>query len=143
MANNLIKGVTMKIRLKSSWLALLVCLLLFSSIWSTAFSQENKIEHSLLTIKGTVKTEGHTKADYPALARISCKDAIESATKRVPGKVIECKLENEDGSLVYGVEIASSDQTIIEVQVDAGSGAILSVEEDSPENEDILKEICK
>ena len=57
--------------------------------------------------------------------------------------VIECKLENEDGFLVYGVEIASNDRTTMEVQVDVGNGLVLSVEEDHPEDENILKVICK
>lgn len=133
----------MKIRSKFSRLASFMCFLLFSSVSSTVFSMENKIEHNLVTIKGTVKTEGHTKAEYPILAKISCVEAINIATKRIPGKVIECKLENEGGFLVYGVEIASDDRTIMEVQVDAGNGSVLSLEEDHPEDEDVLKEICK
>ncbi len=133
----------MGIRLKASGLALLVFLFMFSSFLSTAFCLENEKGQKLVLIKGTVKTEGYTRADYPSLAKISCKEAIQIAAKRIPGKVIECKLENEDGFLVYGVEIASNDKTIMEVQVDAGNGSVLSVEEDSPEDEDILKEICK
>ncbi len=133
----------MKIRSKFSRLALLTCLLMFSSFSSPVFSLENKIEHNLVAIKGTVKTEGHTRAEYPTLAKIFCMDAIEIAVKRIHGKVIECKLENEDGFLVYGVEIATNDMTIMEVQVDAGNGSVLSIEEDRPENEDILEEICK
>ena len=89
----------------------------------------------------TISTGGHTRSEYPSMAKISCLEAIKSALSQVRGKVVECKLENEDGFLVLGIEIVTPGGVRMEVQIDAGSGSILAVEKDEPEND--LDELCK
>lgn len=124
----------MDLRVGFQKLVLFLCILiLFPGYISSASSKECNADHKVIPIKGTIKTAGHTKAEYPALAKVSCMEAIKVATDLISGKVIECKLEDEDGFLVYGVEIMSKDNTMIEVQVDAGSGRALASEEDRPE----------
>jgi hypothetical protein len=49
--------------------------------------------------------------------------------------VLRAELENENGYLVYGIEIAKTDHQIVEVKVDAGDGKILKVENDRKEKE--------
>ena len=119
---------------------LFLCILMFSSGYtSLAFSQECKGERKIIPVKGTISTAGQAKAEYPSLAKVSCIEAIKAAADFISGKVIECELEDEDGFLVYGVEIVSRGKTV-EVQVDAGNGRVLSSEEDKPEK-DILEKI--
>ncbi len=84
-------------------------------------------------LRGSLPTEGHSRAEYPLMAEIFCPEAITTALKVVPGRVYECKLEEEEGFLVYGVEIMTSGGRFMEVQVDAGNGQILFSEEDKPE----------
>ena len=60
---------------------------------------------------------------------------MNAALKQVPGKVLKAELENEDGYLVYGVEIVMADRQIADVKVDAGSGRVLKVEADQEDNE--------
>jgi uncharacterized membrane protein YkoI len=70
--------------------------------------------------------------DEKALAKhatISRQEAVRVAQGAAEGKVIEAALENEDGNLVYDVEVKSGDETK-EVIVDAGNGKVLAVSVD-------------
>lgn len=53
---------------------------------------------------------------------------------QVPGKVLKAELENENGYLVYGVEIVKADKQIADVKVDAGNGKILKVDVDQKDH---------
>jgi uncharacterized membrane protein YkoI len=61
-----------------------------------------------------------------SLAKITAEDAkVKALTGQPDGTaVIEVELENEDGCLVYGVELSNGS----EVSVDAGNGEVLQVE---------------
>ncbi|WP_449043408.1 PepSY domain-containing protein [Paracoccus versutus] len=52
-----------------------------------------------------------------------------------PGRVIEVDLDEEDGMMIYEVELATPDGRLIEVEIDAASGRILALDEDD-EDED-------
>ncbi|MBW4685523.1 MAG: PepSY domain-containing protein [Komarekiella atlantica HA4396-MV6] len=68
-----------------------------------------------------------------ALAKITAEQAKQAAETSVGAKASSVKLENEDGNLVYAVEIGQK-----EVKVDAGNGKILYTEnanQESDENE--------
>ena len=58
-----------------------------------------------------------------SLAKITPQQAQQAAEATVAGKATSVKLENENGNLVYSVEIAQK-----EVIVDAGNGRVLSTE---------------
>jgi len=62
-------------------------------------------------------------ASLKKLARISYADAIAIARKQYRGKLGQVDLENEDGNLIYSVEIGKR-----ELAIDAGTGKILLVE---------------
>lgn len=64
-------------------------------------------------------------AALSGLAKVSLSGAIGSAQTAFPGTVLEAKLENENGFVVYGVEVISSSGARTDVKVDAGSGAVL------------------
>ena len=61
-----------------------------------------------------------------SLAKITANEAkIKALTSQQDGTtVIEVELENEDGCLVYGVELSNGS----EVTIDAGNGKVLQVE---------------
>jgi uncharacterized membrane protein YkoI len=80
---------------------------------------------------GNEGAEGHeNEADgqLEGLARIDRAAAEEAALGAVPGEVKETELENENGFVVYGVEIQGKDGRLHEVNVDAGNGKILARE---------------
>jgi len=80
------------------------------------------------------------EAGLVQMAKISMNSAIDSALKLVPGKVLRAELENENGYLVYGVEIVKADQQIVDVKVDAGNGRILRTDKDRHDTEGREKE---
>ena len=53
----------------------------------------------------------------------------------VPGTAAQPELENENGSVVYGVEVTKADGTVVDVKVDAGNGEVLAREADGPDGE--------
>ncbi|MEJ6485652.1 PepSY domain-containing protein [Nostoc punctiforme UO1] len=65
-----------------------------------------------------------------ALAKITAEQAKQAAETSVGTKASSVKLENEDGNLVYAVEIAQK-----EVKVDAGDGKVLYTENANQEND--------
>lgn len=47
-----------------------------------------------------------------------------------PGQLVETELEIEDGMHIYEIEILTPDGRLIEVEVDAATGAILAVDDE-------------
>ncbi len=79
-------------------------------------------------------TEGMSEADEAAAlqgkAKISAKDAEAAALAANPGTtVVKTELDNENGVLVYGVELSNG----ADVKVDAGNGKILHTEQGGPD----------
>jgi hypothetical protein len=52
------------------------------------------------------------------------------ANTEVPGIVLEAELENEDGTTIYEIEIVKADGVEMEIEINAESGEVLTVEED-------------
>lgn len=80
------------------------------------------------------------KEETPGLlaqAKITGDSALKLARKRVPNSTMKSgELEKEHGKLVFSFDLAVSGKPgIEEVQVDAVTGAIVSVEHESPEDE--------
>ncbi|MEU9759656.1 PepSY domain-containing protein [Streptomyces sp. NPDC047985] len=58
-------------------------------------------------------------------ARVDIGGATAAAVKAVPGTVTEAELDDEDGGLVWELEVYGSDGTWHDVTVDAGNGKVL------------------
>ena len=91
---------------------------------------------------GSLSIKGDDEGGYAAMAKISIESAMNEALKAVPGKVVRTELENENGFLVYGVEIARADRQMADVKVDAGNGKVLKIETDPEENEGHEREVA-
>ncbi len=63
-------------------------------------------------------------------AKITMARARVIAHKKAAGKIEDEELERENGKLVYSFDIRNAKGTITEVQVDAKTGGIVSVEEE-------------
>jgi ribosomal protein S3 len=57
--------------------------------------------------------------------------AVKQALASVQGQVLKTELEDENGFLVYGVEVVNANKGIVDVKVDAGTGEVLAVEQDN------------
>ena len=79
-------------------------------------------------------TAKEKKSKLEAKAKISKADALKTAQVKVPtGKVIDSELEEENGKLVWSFDFAlPGTKDITEVQVDAVTGEIVSVEIETP-----------
>ena len=66
-------------------------------------------------------------------ATITKEESISIALKEVSGKVTDVELEDEDGTIVYGVEIVDAQGIEHDVKVDAKTGKVLKVEADDEE----------
>lgn len=74
--------------------------------------------------------EQQEAAKLQPLAKITAQQAQQTVEASVGGKAKSVKLENEDGSVVYAVEIGQQN-----VKVDAGNGKILYAENANQQDE--------
>lgn len=85
---------------------------------------------------GTIRIEKQTEAEFPSMAKISMDQAVERALASVQGQILKAELDDENGFLVYDVEVVSAAKAIMELKVDAGSGKVLAMERDTMDDED-------
>lgn len=71
-------------------------------------------------------SEAEESAALEGLATISEQEARDIALEAVPGEVGDIELDNENGSVVWSVDVAAADGTDHEVVIDAGNGDILA-----------------
>jgi uncharacterized membrane protein YkoI len=88
-------------------------------------------------IQGTIRLSNTQDREIALVesAKISIQQAITAALSRDNGAVQRVELQNEDGFLVYNVELVSADKKLHEVKVDAGNGNILRVDLDTTDRE--------
>jgi len=75
------------------------------------------------------------KAQKAKAASVGIAQAIAAANTHVPGTVLEAEFDAEENHAFWEVEIVTDDGKIMEVKVDSQTGAILSSEEEEPEND--------
>ena len=91
-------------------------------------------------IPGSIRlpNEANQEAAQADLASITAEQAVATA-KSSPdgsgGKLLRVELQNEDGFLVYNVELVSPDKKVCEIKVDAGANTILRIDVDSADRE--------
>ena len=88
------------------------------------------------TTSGLVAAE-ETEAHLLTEALVSKSDAEKTALEKVPdGRVKSAELEKENGNLVWSFDIAKPNaKNITEVQVDAKTGQIAAVAEETPKDQ--------
>jgi uncharacterized membrane protein YkoI len=122
--------------MKTKWIAFIGTGLVVASLMVSGASFAKSSESEKEIRNGTIPIPRTTEADYPGMAKISFDQAIQKALGVVEGKVLKSELEEEDGFLVYEVEIVGPNRSVTEVKVDAGNGEILEIEQDSDEGEE-------
>ena len=93
---------------------------------SAAYAQDEDdapIKGSIAAVKGT------KKENLVKMAKVSFQTALSVSLKRAPGKVLDGELQVEGGFLIYYFEIIRADNKTIGVAVDAGTGAVLRVDD--------------
>lgn len=80
-----------------------------------------------------VKHENDAIAEL-AKTKVSLSQAITVAERHVSGKASRASLEDENGRLVYNVEVASA-KKVMDVQVDSIDGKVISAKPDKADAE--------
>lgn len=77
-----------------------------------------------------------SQAEFAKLAKVSQQQAEAAALAVQPGQVVKAKLDDEDGYLVWQVDVKHA-KGVTEIAVDAGNAKALAAEaEDDDEDED-------
>lgn len=76
--------------------------------------------------QGSEGSEDGEQAALQALATLTPQQAEQAALAAVPGSMVETDLDDENGWVVYSVEVNGADGTVTEVVIDAGNGAVLA-----------------
>lgn len=89
-----------------------------------------------LAFAGVNYAAGQSENDAVALstAKITLTQAIAAAESHVQGRAVRAELEDENGALVYGVEVVKGAQAM-DVRVDSNSGQVLSAKTDQADHE--------
>ena len=70
-----------------------------------------------------------------AKATIGLAQAVSTAEATAAGKAIKAELDAERGEVAYDVEVVTADHKVVDVRVDAASGAVLSSRADEADRE--------
>lgn len=81
------------------------------------------------------KDEAKETVEMAATAKVTIDEAIKTALEKVQGKVVEAELEKKHDKIVWEVEVVTAENKVMEVHIDAESGAVIDVEEEKPEKE--------
>lgn len=81
---------------------------------------------------GTIRMQ-QEETTYPGLATITMTQAKDIVLSNFQGEILKIELEDENGFLVYSVEIVTPEKMIEDIKVDAGNGEILRMEKDTPD----------
>ena len=119
--------------MKKKWIAIVGCGVFVTGLAGVGECFEKPDNHEVSG--GTIRIKNQVEADFPGMAKLTFDQSAQKALDAVPGKVLKVNLENENGFLVYGVEVVAADKNITEVMVDAGSGKILAMEHDQADRD--------
>ena len=81
------------------------------------------------------KDESRETVEMAAKAKITIDEASKTAWEKVPGKVVEAELEKKHNTFVWEVEVVTAENKVMEVHIDAESGAVIDVEEEKSEKD--------
>jgi uncharacterized membrane protein YkoI len=84
---------------------------------------------------GSIQIKSDDEAGFVGRAKIPLDSAVKAALTAVPGKILKVGLENENGYLVYGVEVVKANRQISDVKINAGDGRVLKIETDQKDSE--------
>jgi uncharacterized membrane protein YkoI len=78
------------------------------------------------------KDESKEMVEMAVAAKVTIDQAIKTASEKVAGKVVEAELEMKHDKVIWEVEVVTAENKVMEVHIDAESGAVIDVEEEKP-----------
>ncbi len=73
----------------------------------------------------SIQVRNDDKAGFVDMTNFTLDSAVQAALRAVPGKALKAELRNEDGYLVYEIEVIKTDHLATVVEVDAGNKKVL------------------
>ncbi|MET3768631.1 putative membrane protein YkoI [Marisediminicola sp. UYEF4] len=88
--------------------------------------------------KDNEASEAEESMSLQPLATTTPEQATAAALAAVPGTAGAVELDNENGYVVYSVEVTAADGSSVDVKVDAGNGSVLAqdTDDDTATNDD-------
>ena len=87
----------------------------------------NKLPDEVKSASIKVPEDTESQKDFSKLARVSQQEAEAAALAVQSGQVVQAKLDDEDGYLVWQIDV-KHDKGITEIAVDAGNSKVLAAE---------------
>lgn len=135
--------------LKTTMISLAIACMLGSSLPVLADTAKSKtfeglvVEDTVVIEKlpsevrhGSVRAKDDDGAAIAGQARLTSSEAAKIATTALPGKVSETNLDDENGYLIWEVEIIDPNGHETQLKIDAGNGRLLAAESESDEDRD-------
>ncbi len=100
---------------------------------STLFGLAMLLAVGTLAVGGTAygdEKDKDRKVEMAAAAKVTIDEAVKTASENVSGKIIEAELEKKHKKLVWEVEVVTAENKVMEVHIDADTGAVIDVEEE-------------
>ncbi len=85
---------------------------------------------------GSVKISNDDDITMAKLATVTSSEASRISSIAISGNVVETKLEDENGYLVWKVEMIDGNGHEAELMIDAGNGRLLAAENNDEDDED-------
>lgn len=85
---------------------------------------------AVMTVADSALGGEHNKIEMAATAKVTIDEAIKTASEKIAGKIIEAELERKHNRLVWEVEVLTAEGKVMEVHIDAETGAVIDVEEE-------------
>lgn len=95
----------------------------------------HKLPDEVTSASTKVPEDTETRADFAKLARVSRQEAEAAALAVQPGQVVHAKLDDEDGYLVWQIDV-KHDKGTTEIAVDAGNSKVLAAEAEEDDEDD-------
>jgi uncharacterized membrane protein YkoI len=85
---------------------------------------------------GSIQVKHASQQAMVAKTRLSSNQAADIAIQALPGKVVETRLDEENGYLIWDIEVIGDTGQLTQLKIDAGNGHLLAMESGDKEQHD-------
>ena len=118
--------------MKKTWILTLAVIALFFGLFISGICLADDDDD---VTSASIAISGESALELPFLATVSLVEAVQIAEGQVDGATWFAAIENENGFLVYDIEIVTPDGDVVDFLIDAGTGDVLEMEIDDEDFE--------
>jgi uncharacterized membrane protein YkoI len=94
-------------------------MIVISGIVLTAVVAIGGVSSQQAKLTGSITVKNDDEAALAGMSKIPIESAMKEALKTAPGVVVKTELEDDNGYLFYGIDIAKANREISDIKVDA------------------------